>query len=580
MPFVNTFMNLTYSYRGNANLRPAGYKHVWTQEHIDEVLRCRKDPIYFIEKYVKIISQGKLSNFDLYDWQKDIILDFVNHNRVIINTARQVGKSSITVAFILWLIIFHSTKTAAIVANKEDVAKEMIWRIQFAYEQLPFWLQQGVKEWNKKSLELENGSRVFAAATSASSISGFTVDFLMCDEAAKVEGWSTFWTATAMTLSSNPEARIALVSSPLGLNHFFDFFTKAQKGLNGYRWHKITWDMIPGRNEQWRLQTLADLMFDEDKFAQEQRAEFMGSSGTLISGKKLKELAEQSVRPIVSVGGVRQYEPALPGHRYLIVADVAEGKGLDYSACQVFDITAMPYRQVCVFQHNGVTAGECAQILDQLGRLYNSARILVDSNNIGSSVVNELWETFEYDNVLFTRTAKKKGGRARAGTEVLLGAMDGAEGGVKTNASVKSIGCNLTKHLIEQDKLIIRDTDTVMELATFSRKLDNKGYYGKTFQAEAGKHDDLVMGCVLFAWLTETDMFREHIHTMKHLKDRSEQEMDDTLRPFMFTADGRGDNEDETMPALWRPEEETPNSEELKNWPDVWTPDGFHRRQS
>jgi hypothetical protein len=404
----------------------------------------------------------------------------------------------------------------------------------------------------------------------------------MIDEAAKIEKgkWDAFWASTSQTLASNMKAKIAMISTPVGLNHFWEFWDQAIKGVSGYKWHKVTWNMVPGRNAEWKHKTLADLKFDHDKFAQEHEVEFLGSSGTLISGWKLKELTEKGIAtPAIStVHGIKQYEPAIRGHRYLIVADVAEGKGLDYSAAQIFDITQLPYQQVCTFNNNAITPYEYARVLDQLGRLFNSATILVENNNIGSSVCNALWDDFEYDNLLFTKSAKKGNGRARAGLEVILGADDGAEGGIRTSASVKSIGCNLIKYLIEQDKLIIRDAETISELSTFSRKMNKStGQYGKTFQAEDGKFDDLVMGCVLFGWLTEQDYFKHEIHTISHLREITEEQMANELSPFMFHDDGRGDDGDEMLLALWKPEEE--QKRKLSEWPDIWTPDGLHLKR-
>jgi len=474
-------MGISKGYQGNPNLRPAGIPQQWTPEQCIEWNRCYDDPIYFIENYMYVKSKGKRTKINLYPWQKDIVRDYQSHTSTIVVTARQAGKSTTTVGFILWYILFHSTKTCAIVANKEMVAFEMIGRIKYAYKDIPLWLQQGVVKWDKGRIDLENDSLVFGAATSPDSISGFTVDFLMVDEAAKIENWAMFWPSTYGTLTSNPEAKIAMISTPLGMNHFYQFWQNSDRGdcikyrrdrdsYNDFHGHLITWKLVPGRDEKWRRKALAGLGFDEDKFAQEQEGEFIGSSGTLISGWKLKELAEDVRVPSVFTAGVKQYEAVIPKNKYVIIADVSEGKGLDYSAAQVIDITSLPYRQVATYHDNGITPYEYATVLAKLGRHFNLADILVENNNAGGMVTNTLWEDLEYEHLIFTKPGQKKGGRARAGWDVALGAIDGAEAGIKTTVSTKTAGCNLLKHLIEQDKFKLVDSQTVTELNTFARR--------------------------------------------------------------------------------------------------------------
>ena len=577
-------MGIAKGYQGNPNLRPAGIPQEWTPEQREEWEKCYSDPIYFIEQYMVVKSKGKRTKIKLYPWQKRIIRDYQNHTSTIVVTARQAGKSTTTVGFIMWFILFHSTKTCAIVANKEMVAFEMISRIKYAYKDIPLWLQQGVVKWDKGRIDLENDSIVFGAATSPDSISGFTVDFLMVDEAAKIENWAMFWPSTSQTLTSNPDAKIAMISTPLGMNHFYQFWQNSDRAdplkyrrdrdsFNEFHGHLITWKSVPGRDEKWRKKTLALLGFDEDKFAQEQEGEFIGSSGTLIAGWKLKELAEDVRTPAVFTAGVKQYEAVIPKHKYVIVADVSEGKGLDYSAAQIIDITALPYRQVATYHDNGVTPHEYAMILAKLGRHFNLADILVENNNAGAMVTNALWEDFEYEHLIFTKPGKKGRG-ARAGWDVAVGPTNGAEAGIKTTVSTKTAGCMLLKHLIEQNKFKLVDSQTITELHTFARRMKADGTYMNVYEAEKGHHDDLVMGLVLAAWLFETDSFKHVINTLAALKDKGESLVDE-LAPFMFHSTGHDDHWDDVRSLMMmKPEEE--EKQKVWKWPSAWQPAGGH----
>lgn len=520
-------MNSDIGFRGNPKLKKTNSMVEWTPDLVQEWMKCSEDPIYFIETYMKIISKGKLASFKLYEWQKDVILSYKNNTRTILASCRQGGKSTTTVGFILWFVLFHSFKTVAILANKADVAQEMLVRIQFSYENLPSWLQQGIVSggWNKTSITLENNSRVFSAATSKDSISGFTIDFLMVDEVSKIENWEEFWTASSMTLSNNPDAKLAMISTPLGLNHFYEFWDGAVNGVNGFNPIKVTWRMIPGRDEAWKQATLADLNFDQQKFEQEHEVEFIGSSGTLIAGWKLQQLKD--LHPLHRENGLSKYHSPIEGHIYVMVCDVSRGKGLDYSAFSVIDITTMPFEQVCTFRNNMITPTDYAEIIYHVGCTYNDAYILVEINDIGGQVSDILFNEYEYENLFRTEHA------GRAGKRVSFGSGNKTDLGIRTTQPVRNLGCSLIKLLIEQNKLNINDKDTINEFNTFSKK-NNK------YQAEPGKTDDLVIGLVLFAWLSDQSFFSElnNINTLSQLRDKTEGEIIDDMIAFGFYDDG------------------------------------------
>lgn len=532
-------------YNGNANLKRSNQAIDFSPEEIQEYIKCSADPVYFTETYMKIINVDKgLVNFKLYPYQKEMLRAFANNRFNIVTTARQAGKSTTTCAFILWYIIFHGEKTVALLANKGDTAREILGRIQLAYQYLPKWLQQGVKEWNKGSFVLENDSRVIAAATSSDAIRGYSINLLFIDEAAFIDNWDEFFTSVYPTISSGSESKIILVSTPNGLNHFYSIWKNAIENRSQYNYIKVLWQNVPGRDEKWKEDTLAAMNFDIEKFDQEYNCEFLGSSGTLIAGWKLKELVHET--PLADRDGMTQYKKPEESHAYVMICDVSRGKGLDYSAFQVLDVSKMPYNQVCVFRNNAVSPVDYADIIHRTAKAYNNAAVLIEINDIGEQVSHSLHYDFGYENTLFTENAGRSGKRVTAG---FGGRSTQVDKGIRTTKVVKSIGCSMLKLLIEGNQLIINDFKTIDELSTFSKK-------GSSYEAEPNKHDDLVICLVLFAWLTEQQYFKDYtnINTLMSLREKSEEDMEQDMSPFGFVFDGREDYEEDVeqfVPNSW-----------------------------
>ena len=526
-------------YKGNILLKKSNQEIEWSPDLIQEWVKCSEDPIYFVENYMKIISLNEgLVTFNPYPYQRNMIKTFVDNRYSIVTTARQAGKSTTTCGFILWYIIFQADKTVALLANKGDTAREILGRVQLAYQHLPKWLQQGVKEWNKGSFELENNSRVIAAATSASAIRGYTINLLFIDEAAHIENWDEFFTSVYPTISSGSESKIILVSTPNGLNHFYSTWANAKEGRNGYASILVNWKDVPGRDEKWRQETLAGMNFDLEKFDQEMNCEFLGSSGTLIAGWKLKELVPQTA--VVQQEGLMQYYKPIKDHIYTIVCDVSRGKGLDYSAFQIIDVTKMPYEQACVYRNNSVSPVDYADVIHRLAKAYNNAAVLVEINDIGEQVSHSLHYDFGYENILFTENSGRAGKQVTAGFSGRT-----ADKGIRTTKLVKSVGCSILKLLIEQNQFIVNDFHTINELSTFSKK-------GNSYEAESGKHDDLVMCLVLFAWLSDQQYFKDYsnINTLMSLREKTDEDMEQDLAPFGFVFNGREDYEDDEYERL------------------------------
>lgn len=523
---------MTEGYLGNVHLKKSSTPIEWTQDLLQEYVRCAKDPVYFAKKYIKIVHVDKgLIPFEMYPYQEEIVDKITNNRRVAVLTARQSGKTTTAVAVILHYILFNEHKTVAILANKGDSAREVLGRIQLAYEALPQWLQQGVEEWNKGNITLENGCKIYAGTTSSSAIRGKSISFLYLDEVAFIEGYDEFFASVYPTISSGESTKLLMTSTPNGLNHFWKTCKGAEEGTNGYQFVRVMWYDVPGRDEKWRQETLAALDYDEEKFAQEYACQFLGSSGTLISGAKLKELSPS--RPLTQIEGLTQYEKPEKGHTYVVIVDVSRGKGLDYSAFSVIDITSMPYKQVCTFKDNFIGPVDYASTIHRVLKAYNEAYVLIEINDIGAQVADVLYMDFGYENTIFTENA------GRMGKRVSGGFGKSVDRGIRTTKSVKTVGCSILKMLIEQNQLLIPDFNTIQELSRFSKK-------GNSYEAEPGAHDDLVMTLVLFAWLSDQTYFRDltDINTMSKLREKTEEQIDEELLPFGFVYDGREEVEE------------------------------------
>lgn len=509
-------------YNGNVNLKRKGTPIEFSNDMISEYLKCAADPIYFAEKYIQIVHVDHgLISIKMYDYQKEIALAITNSRRVTVNTSRQAGKTTTAVAIILHYVLFNDYKTVALLANKGDAAREILDRIKIAYEALPKWLQQGVIEWNKGSVEFENGCKIIAGATSSSAIRGKSISFLYIDETAFVENWDEFFASVFPTISSGNTTKILFTSTPNGLNHFYKTCEGARENRNGYIYIEVPWQRVPGRDDKWKKETLEGMDFDMQKFSQEFECNFLGSSGTLIEGSKLKNLVSRN--PVGQTQFMKVYEQPEKDHVYACIVDVSRGKGLDYSAFHIIDVTSMPYKQACIYRDNTITPIDYAEIIYRTIKRYNDAYTLIEVNDIGEQVAEVLHYEFEVETLMFTESA------GRSGKRISTGFSKNSDKGVRTTKSVKSVGCNMLKMLIEQDQLIINDFQTINELSTFSRR-------GVSYEAESGCHDDLVMGLVLFAWMTDQLFFREitDINTLDKLRSRNEEELMESLLPIGF----------------------------------------------
>jgi hypothetical protein len=518
-------------YLGNPLLKKANTPIEFSQEQVLEFIRCKDDPVYFANNYIKIVSLDEgLTQFKPYDFQERLINRFHNNRFNICKMPRQTGKSTTVVSYLLHYLIFNDSVNIGILANKAATARELLQRLATAYENLPKWMQQGIISWNKGSIELENGSKILAASTSASAVRGMSFNILFLDEFAFVPNHiaDSFFASVYPTITSGKNTKVIMVSTPHGMNHFYRYWNDAEKGKNEYIPTDVHWSEVPGRDAAWKAQTIANT--SEQQFKVEFECEFLGSVDTLIAPSKLKSFVYEN--PIIRNAGLDVYEHPKENHDYLITVDVARGVSEDYSAFVIIDITEFPHRVVAKYRNNEIKPMMYPNIIYEVAKNYNGAYVLCEVNDIGDQVASLLHYDLEYQNILMCSM------RGRAGQSVGQGfSGKKTQMGVKMSKTVKKVGALNLKTIIEEDKLIFNDYEIIAELTTFVSKHNS-------FEAEEGCNDDLAMCLVIYAWLVAQDYFKELTDQdiRKRLYDEQKNQIEQDMAPFGFILDGVNDD--------------------------------------
>ena len=521
---------MSEQYLGNPNLKKANTPIEFTQEQILEFMKCKEDPVYFSNNYIKIVSLDEgLTQFHPYDFQEKLINNFHNNRFNICKMPRQTGKSTTVVSYLLHYAIFNDSVNIGILANKAATARELLNRLQTAYENLPKWMQQGVLVWNRGSLELDNGSKILAASTSASAVRGMSFNILFLDEFAFVPNHvaDSFFASVYPTITSGKNTKVIIVSTPHGMNYFYRMWHDAERNKNEYVPTDVHWSEVPGRDSIWKDQTIANT--SEQQFKVEFECEFLGSVDTLIAPSKLKSMVYDN--PQTRNAGLDVYAPVEKCHDYVMTVDVARGVGEDYSAFIVVDITQFPHRLVAKYRNNEIKPMLFPNIIYEVAKNYNSAFILCEVNDIGDQVASIIQYDLEYQNLLMCSMRGRAGqivGQGFSGKKTQLG--------VKMSKTVKKVGALNLKTLIEEDKLIFCDYEIISELTTFISKKNS-------FEAEEGCNDDLAMCLVIYAWLVQMDYFKELTDqdVRKRLYEDQKDQIEQDMAPFGFMNDGLDD---------------------------------------
>ena len=519
-------------YLGNPNLKKANTSVEFTKEQIEEFIKCKDDPVYFARNYIQIVSLDRgLIPFEPYDFQEKLISRFHKNRFNICMMPRQTGKSTTSVAYLLHYVVFNDSVNVGILANKAATARELLGRLQLAYENLPKWMQQGVLAWNRGSLELENGSKILAASTSASAVRGMSFNILFLDEFAFVPNHiaDSFFASVYPTITSGKSTKVIMVSTPHGMNHFYRMWHDAERKQNEYVPTSVHWSEVPGRDEKWREQTIKNT--SEQQFKVEFECEFLGSVDTLINPAKLRALVYEN--PLQTSNGLDVYEQPQKDHEYMCTVDVARGMDNDYSAFVIVDITSYPHKVVAKYRNNSIKPMLFPSIIHDTIRGYNNAWVLCEVNDIGDQVASILNYDLEYPNLLQCSMRGRAGqivGQGFSGKKTQLG--------VKMSKAVKALGCSNLKTMIESDKVLFKDYDIISELTTFIQKRTS-------FEAEEGCNDDLAMCLVIYAWMVDQDYFKELTDqdVRKRLYDEQKEQIEQDMAPFGFISDGLDDDE-------------------------------------
>ena len=503
------------TYLTNSNVKKDGVIQKWDTEKVKEYHRCMKDPVYFTEKYLKIISLDKgLVTFNLYKYQKKMFKHFNDNRFNVVLACRQSGKSISACAYLIWYALFNPEKTIAILANKGATAREMLSRITLMLENIPFFLQPGCKALNKGSLEFSNNSRIIAAATSGSSIRGLSVNLLYLDEFAFVERASEFYTSTYPVVTAGTNTKVIITSTANGIgNIYHKIWEGAVQKVNAFKPFRVDWWDVPGRNKKWKEETI--LNTSQLQFDQEFGNTFFGTGNTLVKAQTLLELQARQPYKILEAQSLFVYKPPEKNHNYIMTVDVSKGRGQDYSTFTLIDISTRPFEQVAVYRNNTISPLLFPNIIYKYANLYNSAYTIVESNDQGTVVCNGLYYDLEYENMHVSSSVKAN-------------AI-----GVEITRKSKRLGCSAIKDLLETNKLKIVDENTIMEVSTFESR-------GTSYEASDGNHDDLMMNLVMFGYFVSSQYFGDltDIDIKKMLFEQKMKEIEDDLPPFGHIDDG------------------------------------------
>ena len=513
-------------YLSNSKLKKENVQIDFDQDQIDEYIKCKTDIVYFCKNYVKIVHVDRgLIPFDMYDFQEDLVKHIDDNRFTATLCSRQVGKSITTVSWILHYILFNDYKRVGIIANKGSSARKVLGKLKLAYENLPHWIQQGVVEWNKGSIELDNGCTVEASSTAGDAARGDSLSVLFVDECAFIEPnlWEDFYSSTYSTISSGETTKIILISTAHGMNHYYKIYTDSKNKKSSFKHFEVDWRVVPGRDEKWKAETISNT--SKEQFSQEHENTFLGGTKTLISNSVLLTIPISDPMMDLEKNHLKIYEKPIKGHTYVLSSDVSEGIGLDYQAFNIIDVTSYPFKQVAVFRDNKTSYTVYPKIIYKYATAYNNAYVLIESNDVGKNVVGDLNYDLEYDNIVTLKTNKEK---------YTLG--------MRTTKVTKAVGCSNLKDLVDMKQLIINDFDTIWELSGFVES-------GKTYEADVGFTDDIVMSLVNFAYFTTKDMFAdvsEHNVADKLFADYDISANED-LMPMPMIEDGLSEFEHEEV---------------------------------
>jgi Terminase large subunit, T4likevirus-type, N-terminal len=514
-------------YRGDKNVPKENAQFAFTPKMVKEIKKCSENIVHFAEEHFYIVNldRGK-EKIQLYKAQKKALKSLAENRFVSILASRQCGKTTITTVYALWNTCFFSDQRVIIVANKEGTAINIFKRIRMAYEMLPNYLKPGVKEYGKTGLTFDNGSSIGISTTTSTAARGDSASILCIDEAAFIEPhfMEDFWKSVIPIVSSGKKTKIFMVSTPNGTgNKFYEVYSGAEKGTNGWKAERIDWWEVPGRGEKWRKQMVAALG-SEEAFQQEFGNTFLDSGNSAIGATVIERFKEQK-KPVIwdcDGGAYKVFDLPNPNKLYVVGVDVGEGIGRASSVAQILDVTDLQdIKQVAVYGSNTVEPYHFANKLYNMASSWGNPPLLIERNNCGAQVIDALYQNLQYEKIVSYSKLANTG--AYATTRHL---------GVYSHNNLRFAAvANMRYWLNFLQVVSLNDIDTIKELETFIR------YPNGTYRKQSDKFfDDRVMSLVWALFMLETDLCQQYFQIDEH---------DDQNKPQKISPSGYYDSDPE-----------------------------------
>lgn len=480
-------------YKNNQLIKNGYYEEKFTQEQIQEIIKCKQDIFYFFENYIKITTldiKEPIKLFKPWDFQKELLNRLLTERFNIVYSSRQSGKTTCCATFALWKVLFNPNFKILIAGDSATTAKKILASIKEIYENLPFFLQKGVLEWNKTEVLLDNKSFIKTVPTTENSGRGGTFNIIILEEFSFVKDSiaEAFQASVLPVICSGDATQVLIITTQNGKNFFYEMWQAAINGESIFKPFRIHWQDVPGRDEEW-VKTQKQLL-GEKKFAREFVGEFDETHSSLVDVSKLDFVKKE---PII-IDDVLFYEKHNPTSKYVITVDLGEGLGSDYSTFSVFEILGA-VKQVCTYRNKENNDKFC-EVLLKTAKSYG-AKILFENNN-DNKIPYIFHNIYKYENLLFTKIENST-------TTLCNKDFKSRRVGLKPTSETRNVSITALKNMLESKEMIISDFDTFKELETFCK--NSKGKY----EATEDNHDDLVSALMLMAWLYNDEKFKETI---------------------------------------------------------------------
>ena len=460
-----------------------------------EYAKCATDPVYFLGKYgiIQHPVRGKV-NFNLYDFQEKSLESFMKHDYNIVLKARQLGLSTLTAGYALWMMTFQQDKNILVIATKQETAKNLVTKVRVMHANLPGWLKQPCVEDNKLSLRYKNGSQIKAVASSEESGRSEALSLLIIDEAAFIDKIDTIWGAAQQTLATG--GRALVISTPNGVGNFFHkTWIGAEDGTNDFNFIKLHWSVHPERGQEWRDEQ--DKLLGPSLAAQECDCDFITSGRGVIDGLLLENLKESSVREPMEKRGIDSnywiWQPPNYTKNYVVSADVSRGDGTDYSAFHIIDVESL--EQVAEYKGK-ISTQDFGNMLVNVASEYNNALLVVENNNIGWAAIQQVIDR-EYPNLFYTSKDLQYVDVQHQMTNKYRSQERNMVPGFSTTSKTRPLIVAKLEEMFREESVVVHSQRLIDELFVFI-------YNGNRAEAMTGYNDDLVMSFAIALWVRDT----------------------------------------------------------------------------